>query len=340
MSEPIVDRPPLPPLTLQTRVEHWPIAGAFSISRGTKRKASVIVAELSDGTHIGKGECVPYARFDENLEDVEKAIQSLSPDFTAQSVDQHALQDMLSAGAARNAIDCALWDYDAKRLNTPVFDWVDVPSMQPKLTAYTISLSTPDGMAKQIQQVKDNHPLLKVKLGGQTDEECMRAVRYTAPHARLIADANEGWSPETLPHLLAVAYELGFELIEQPLPTNQDLILEHIDHSVLICADEAIHTSQDLEALKGRYDAVNIKLDKAGGLTEGLAMVRLAKTLNLKIVVGCMVGTSLAMAPATLLAQFADWVDLDGPLLLEQDRAPGLHYDQSVVYPSHPKLWG
>lgn len=328
-----------PVFTLSATIEHWPIAGEFRISRGSKTNASVIVVTISDGTSVGRGECVPYARYGETLESVRLQIQDVAqPDLNTIHNFEGVINAM-PAGAARNALDCALWDLKAKKTGRSVADQLGYKSLRPVITAFTLSLGTPDAMAQEAHQAA-HFQLLKIKLGGAGDDARMRAIRKAVPNARLIVDANEAWSSENLEIYLSVAKEVGVELIEQPLPQGDDEILAQIDRVVPICADESAHTSADIAHLTGRYDAVNIKLDKTGGLTEALKAITLAKENGLKIMIGCMVGTSLAMAPGLMLAQHADWVDLDGPLLLAKDREPALNYHNSLVYPPSPDLWG
>jgi L-alanine-DL-glutamate epimerase-like enolase superfamily enzyme len=323
-------------LSIAATVETWPIAGAFTIARGAKREATVIVAEVGDGTVSGRGECVPYARYGETVEGVREAILALQGRLS----DRASLQTQLPAGAARNALDCALWDYEAKRGATSAAALAGLAPLRPLLTAYTISLDAPDAMAARAAAAARAMPLLKLKLGGAGDAERLRAVRAACPDARLIADANESWTPALLPDLVAAAAAARLELIEQPLPADADAALAGTAHTVPICADESLHTRADLDRLAPRYDAVNIKLDKAGGLTEALALAAEARARGLRIMVGCMVSTSLAMAPAMLVAQGADWVDLDGPLLLTRDRTRPLRYDAALLHPPDPRLWG
>jgi L-alanine-DL-glutamate epimerase-like enolase superfamily enzyme len=321
-------------LKIDATVETWPIAGAFVISRGAKREAIVVVAELGDGTVVGRGECVPYARYGETVDGVLQTIAALG------SVrDRTELRARLPAGAARNAVDCALWDWEAKRSGTGAADVAGLPALRPVTTCYTISLGNVDEMAAKAASAQ-SMPLLKLKLGGAGDAERLRAVRSVRPDARLIADANEAWTPDLLAELMAAAVETRIELIEQPLPAGDDAALAGIERKVPVCADESLHTRADLARLAHRYDAVNVKLDKTGGLTEALALVADARAVGLRIMVGCMVATSLAMAPALLLAQDAEWIDLDGPLLLERDRQPGLTYEGALVHPAPPELWG
>ncbi|MBS0244138.1 MAG: dipeptide epimerase [Proteobacteria bacterium] len=319
------------------RIETFPIAGSFNISRGSKREAKVVVAHVSDGVHEGRGECVPYAHYGETVDGVATAIGELR----GTSLDRQSLQRKLHAGAARNALDCALIDLDAKARRTSAASVLGVaPPAAPQLTCYTLSLDKPGAMAEAARRA-GTMPLLKLKLGGgRSDLDRLEAVRAARPDARLVADANEASTPAELPALLAAARAVGLEVLEQPLPADADGALVDIAHDVPICADESVHTSADLARLAGLYDAVNIKLDKAGGLTEAVAMARDAQRAGFKIMVGCMVATSLSMAPAWLLAGFADWLDLDGPLLLAADRTPAVSYANGLMHPPPASLWG
>ena len=325
-------------VSLFIHLEKWPIAGKFAISRGAKTTAEVVVAELADGPHRGRGECVPYARYGETVEAVAAAIQAMREPL-AGGLGRMGLQERMPAGAARNALDCAFWDLEAKRTGTPVHALAGLPSPRPLVTAYTISLDTPARMAAAAAKAAA-YRLLKIKLGAAGDPERIRAVRAAAPDCELIADANEGWNPQNLPENLAACAEAGVTLVEQPLPAGADQCLAAFPHAIPICADESVHTCASLGALAGKYDAVNIKLDKTGGLTEALRLAAEAERLGFDLMVGCMVATSLAMAPAHLLARRARLVDLDGPLLLAQDRPHGLLYEGSLVYPPTPELWG
>jgi L-alanine-DL-glutamate epimerase-like enolase superfamily enzyme len=327
-----------PPISLSVEIEHWPIAGAFVISRGAKTQADVVVATLSDGRCCGRGECVPYSRYGETVEGVATAVAAMAA-VIAGGLDRRALQQAMPSGAARNAIDCAFWDLAAKQSGRPVHELAGLPAPEPLTTAYTISLGTPRAMAEAAEQAA-GRPLLKVKLGRGDDQARIAAVRRAAPRSELIVDANEGWTPDMLDANLAACAEAGVTLVEQPLPAGRDAALEQTKRPLPVCADESVHAGGSLAALVGRYDAVNIKLDKAGGLTEALAMAQRAERLGFAIVAGCMVATSLAMAPAMLLAQRARVVDLDGPLLLACDRPNGLRYDGSRVHPAASALWG
>jgi L-alanine-DL-glutamate epimerase-like enolase superfamily enzyme len=323
---------------LAARIERWPIAGSFTISRGTKTEALVVVAEICDGHLKGRGECVPYPRYGETVEGVAAAIDAMR-EKVCDGLDRAALQTAMPAGAARNALDCALWDLEAKRAGLRAYELAGLPMPRPLVTAYTISLGTPDQMAARAAKAADR-ALLKVKLGGDGDPERIRAVRGAAPNAELIVDANEAWTPENLAANFAACAEVGVTLIEQPLPDGNDAALATIAHPIPVCADESIHDRASLAKLAGKYDAINIKLDKTGGLTEALALADAASRAGFTIMVGCMVGTSLAMAPAMLVAQHARFVDLDGPLLLAADREEGLDYDESLVHPPTAELWG
>jgi L-alanine-DL-glutamate epimerase-like enolase superfamily enzyme len=323
---------------LSVREERWPIAGAFVISRGSKTEAQVIVAEIADGELTGRGECTPYGRYGETCEGVLGQIEGVRGAIEA-GLDRAALQALLPPGAARNAIDCALWDLEAKRAGRPAYVLAGLTRLDPVKTAYTLSLGTPEAMAEQAR-VNARRPMLKLKIGGSDDLDRVRAVRGAAPRARLIVDANEALDFDALRRLAPELKRLDVKLLEQPLKAGQDEALEGYDSPVLLCADESVHTRAELDACARRYGCVNIKLDKAGGLTEALALTQAAKALGLEIMIGCMVATSLAMAPALILAQGAPFVDLDGPLLLAKDRAPGLLYQGSMIAPPTPDLWG
>ncbi|MGD0314391.1 MAG: N-acetyl-D-Glu racemase DgcA [Xanthobacteraceae bacterium] len=325
-------------MELSVRIERWPLAGVFAISRGSKTEAVVVVAELSDGTHRGRGESVPYARYGETSDGIVAAIEAERP-VLGRGLDRGALQRAMPAGAARNALDCAYWDVKAKRAGRQVHELAGLGVPGPLTTAYTISLGSAAAMAAAAEQAAWR-PLLKVKLGGDDDGTRIGAVRRAAPRAQLIVDANEGWNLDNFKANLAACADAGVTLIEQPLPEGRDEALARIKHPVPVCADESVHDRASLDALTGKYDVVNIKLDKAGGLTEALALAAEAERRGFAVMVGCMVATSLAMAPAMLVAQRARWVDLDGPLLLASDRADGLRYEGSLVYPPDPVLWG
>jgi L-Ala-D/L-Glu epimerase len=316
----------------------WQLAQPFAISRGSKTTAEVVVAEVSDGEFRGRGECVPYPRYGESVDSVVKALEAMKGAVFS-GLDRHELQRAMPPGAARNALDAAFWDLDAKRDDRRVADMAGIGPMRPLITAYTLSLDTPERMGEAAAAQRDR-PLLKLKLSGDGDIERVRAVRRNAPQSRLIVDANEGWDERHLIEVMPALAEFGVELIEQPLPAGADDALARVARPIPVCADEACHTREDLDRLAGKYDAVNIKLDKTGGLTEALALAEAAAARGFKIMVGCMIGSSLAMAPAMLVAQCAAFVDLDAPLLLASDRVPGLRYDGSTVYPSDPILWG
>ena len=316
----------------------WQLAQPFAISRGSKTTAEVIVAEVFDGEFRGRGECVPYPHYGETVESVVTALEAMRGAVFS-GLDRKELQQAMPPGAARNALDCAFWHLDAQRDDRRVADMAGIGTLKPVVTAYTLSLDTPDRMATAALAHR-HRPLLKLKLTGDGDIERVRAVRRAAPAARLIVDANEGWSERHLTELMPALAELGVELIEQPLPAAADDALARVPHQIPVCADESCHTRADLDRLVGKYDAVNIKLDKTGGLTEALLLAEAARQRGFTIMVGCMIGTSLSMAPAMLVAQLASVVDLDAPLLLASDRANGLRYDGSTVYPPEPALWG
>ena len=311
------------------------LAQVFTIARGSRTEAQVLTVRVTDGVHQGWGECVPYARYGETLETVTAQIEALPGDVT-----RAALQDLLPPGAARNAVDCALWDLEAKRAGRPAWALAGLEAPGPEITAYTLSLDTPEAMQAQAAE-HAFRPLLKTKLGGgAADVARIEAVRAGAPDARIIVDANEGWTPELYRTLAPVLVRLGVEMVEQPLPAGADGALAELERVLPVCADESCHDRASLPALRGKYDMVNIKMDKAGGLTEALAMRAAALAEGFDVMVGCMVGSSLAMAPAVLVAQGAAVVDLDGPLLLATDRDTPLRYDGDGVHPPVPELWG
>jgi L-alanine-DL-glutamate epimerase-like enolase superfamily enzyme len=322
---------------LTVRVERFPIRGSFTIARGSKTEAAVVVAEIAAGGHVGRGECVPYARYGESVEGVAALVAALEGEI-ASGLDRRGLQARLAAGAARNALDCALWDLEAKAAGRSVAELIGLPAPQPRLTCYTLSLDTPQAMAAAAAAA--GRPLLKLKLGAPGDEERLKAIRAAVPDARLVVDANEGWTADILPRMMDACAAAGVELIEQPLPADDDAALARAPRPVPVCADESVHDRVGLAALRDRYDAINIKLDKAGGLTEAMALADAAEREGFFLMVGCMLATSLAMAPAMLVAQRARIVDLDGPLLLARDREPGLAYEGALAFPPAPELWG
>lgn len=310
------------------------LAQVFTISRGSRTEAKVLTVKVEKDGVTGWGECVPYARYNETLESVTAEIEGLPADFN-----RDELQGLLPAGAARNAVDCALWDLEAKQAGKRVWELAGLPEPKPEITAYTLSLDTPENM--QAQAAENAHrPLLKIKLGTPDDMPRLQAVRAGAPDAKIIVDANEGWSAEVYADLAPHLVELGVELVEQPLPAGEDEALIGMDRPVPVCADESCHDRSSLPKLVGKYDVVNIKLDKTGGLTEALKLRDEALAQGYDVMVGCMVGSSLAMAPATIVAQGASVTDLDGPLLLAEDRAEPLNFDAAGVHPPKPALWG
>ncbi|MBF9061105.1 dipeptide epimerase [Rhodobacterales bacterium HKCCSP123] len=310
------------------------LAEAFTISRGSRTEARVLTVRVMREGVTGWGECVPYARYDETLESVTAQIEGLPGNISRQD-----LQDALPPGAARNAVDCAIWDWQAKHEGCPVHKLAGLPAPGPVVTAFTLSLDTPEKM--QAAAARHAHrPLLKIKLGTPDDMPRLEAVRAGAPEARIIVDANEGWTAKVYSDLAPHLLRLGVEMVEQPLPAGQDDLLAEIARPLPVCADESCHDRASLPDLAGKYDMVNIKLDKTGGLTEALALKTQAEAAGYGIMVGCMVGSSLAMAPAVLVAQGAAIVDLDGPLLLAEDRATPLDYDAAGVHPPRPELWG
>jgi L-alanine-DL-glutamate epimerase-like enolase superfamily enzyme len=325
-------------LRLEAHTESWPLAGSFTISRGTKTTAEVVVLEISDGAHSGRAECVPYARYGESMDGVLAQLADLNGKL-AGDVSPADAQSALPAGAARNALDCALWDLTAKRFGQRVWTLAEEPVPEPVTTAYTLSLDTPENMGAAAR-ASAHRPLIKLKLAGDGDLERVSAVRENAPDATLIVDANEGWRVDQVEHMAAALARLGVAMVEQPLRVGEDDILGELSHPLPFCADESCHTREGLERLAGRYEFINIKLDKAGGLTESLALRDAGLAAGFRVMVGCMMGTSLGMAPAFLIAQGAEFVDLDGPLWMAQDRKPGLRYDGSIVSAPDAALWG
>jgi L-alanine-DL-glutamate epimerase-like enolase superfamily enzyme len=323
---------------LAISVERFPILGNFVISRGAKTEAVVVVATIEDRAWRGRGEGVPYARYGETVGSVLAQMGSVRSAIEA-SADRALLQTLLPPGAARNAIDCALWDLAAKRSGVPAHTLAGVAPPVPVATAFTISVGAPEEMARAAALARAR-PLLKIKLAGEGDAARLVAVRAAAPDATLIADANEAWADASLERNLEACAKAGVTLVEQPLPAAQDSALAKIEHIVPICADESVHDRTGLEDLRARYDAINIKLDKTGGLTEALALVKQAEGLGFELMIGCLVASSLAMAPALLLTAHARFVDLDGPLLLARDCPDGLTYEGSIVHPPARKLWG
>ncbi|MEZ5953102.1 MAG: N-acetyl-D-Glu racemase DgcA [Hyphomonas sp.] len=322
---------------LEIQAVSSPLRAAFAISRGAKTRAETVLITLTEGAATGRGECVPYGRYGETVEGVVASIEAIRPELEG-GLDRAALQTLLPPGAARCAVDCALWDLEAKLTGKPVWQLAGLPQPKPLETAVTISLDTPVAMAAAAKTTSGK--LLKLKLGGPEDLERVEAVHAARPDARLIVDANEGLGADQLPAMASAAARLGVVLIEQPFPAGQDAGLMRRPGPVAICADESAHTSADLQDLARRYDAVNVKLDKAGGLTEALAMVREARACGLGVMIGCMVAGSVSMAPAVLLAGLADAADVDGPLWLKEDVANGLKYSDGMVMPPDAALWG
>jgi len=314
------------------------LAQVFTISRGSRTEAEVITVKLEENGFAGFGECVPYARYGESMESVNAQIDSVRSSMR-EGMTRQELQSALPAGTARNALDCAMWDLEAKKVNKPVWALAGLDKPEPITSCYTLSLDTPEKM-QAAASVHKTMPWLKIKLGGEGDIERLRAVRAGAPASRLVVDANEGWSIEAYLQMAPVMLELGVALVEQPLPAGADDALAGVERTLPICADESCHDVASLSGLHGKYDYINIKLDKTGGLTEALALKAAAQKAGFKIMVGCMVSTSLAMAPAVLVAQGAAVVDLDGPLLLAEDREPPITFEGAVMSPAPVKLWG
>lgn len=323
---------------LSVREERWPLAAAFVIARGAKTEAHVLVVEIVEGEAVGRGEAVPYARYGESMQGALARVEALRAQIEG-GLSRQDLQTRMEPGAARNAVDCALWDLEAKQTGQPAWRAAGRERLDPVKTCYTISLDAPQAMADAAAAAK-RRPFLKLKIGGGDDLDRVAAVRAAAPKTRLIVDANESLSFDELRRLAPEFARLDVKLIEQPLRAGEDAALEGWASPVPLCADESLHTRAELPDCARRYGAVNVKLDKAGGLTEALAVAAQARALGLDLMAGCMVATSLSMAPAVILAQGAAVVDLDGALLLARDREPGLRYDGSLIYPPDPELWG
>ena len=324
-------------LKIEAKEEIFPLNHPFRISRGSRTEACVITVSVSDGQYTGRGEGVPIARYNQSVDSIFAQIESIQ---VIDDLDRDKLQRLLPPGAARNAVDCALWDLEAKRSGKRAWELENIPIADQVETSFTISLDTPARMAAAAAAAVAL-PILKLKLcGDDSDLARVEAVRAAAPNARLLIDANESWSPRHYRNTVSALKELGVELIEQPFPANADDVLETLDHPIPVCADESCHTTTDLPHLKNRYEAINIKLDKTGGLTEALQLYQRARENNFKILIGCMVCTSLSIAPARLLASNADWVDLDGPLLLARDRDHGLPYRSGRIGMPARELWG
>jgi len=324
-------------IKIEAQEEVWPLKEVFRISRGSRTDARVVVVTVSDGEHVGHGEGVPIKRYNQSIVSVLAQIESVKSE---KSLDRDKLEDLLPPGAARNALDCALWDLEAKISAKRVWELANMPIVDRVETSFTISLDTPEKMAAAAKAAA-TRPILKLKLGGENhDLGRVEAVREAAPNTRLLIDANESWSPEHYRKIVHTLNELGVELIEQPFPADADEVLETLNHPIPVCADESCHTTIDLPRLKNRYEAVNVKLDKTGGLTEALHLCKRARKSGFRLLIGCMVGTSLGMAPARVLASAADFVDLDGPLLLATDREHALSYQNGYLGLPARELWG
>jgi L-alanine-DL-glutamate epimerase-like enolase superfamily enzyme len=323
--------------TIEAQEEIWPLKEPFRISRGSRTEARVVAVTVTDGKQVGHGEAVPIKRYKQSIASVLAQIESVK---SVPDLDRHLVQKLLPAGAARNALDCALWDLEAKNSGKRVWELANMPIVEQVDTSFTISLDAPEKMAAGAKAAAAL-PIVKLKLGGNDlDLARVEAVREAAPNTRLLIDANESWSPEHYRKIVSALKKLDVDLIEQPFPADADQVLETLDHPIPICADESCHTTVDLPRLKNRYEAVNVKLDKTGGLTEALRLCERARENGFKLLIGCMVGTSLGMAPARLLASAADYVDLDGPLLLARDRENGLAYTNGRIGLPSSQLWG
>lgn len=325
-------------IDLGVEVERFRLAQPFVISRGARTHATVVTLTLRRGGSMGRGECVPYARYGESVEGVVAALEGQRAAL-AGGMDRAMLQQVMPAGAARNALDCALWDLASKEARQRAWNLAGLAAPLPTTTAFTLSLGTPEAMAAEAKK-EAARPLLKLKLGGADDVARIHGVRAAAPRAELIVDANESWNEKMLEAHLDACIACGVTLVEQPLPAGQDALLAELPRRIKLCADESVHDRAGLAALRGRYEMINVKLDKTGGLSEALALVETARTMGFGIFVGCMVASSLGIAPAMLLAGQADYVDLDAPLLLAEDRVPGIKFAQSLLQPPPADLWG
>jgi L-alanine-DL-glutamate epimerase-like enolase superfamily enzyme len=324
-------------MQIEAKEEVWPLREVFRISRGSRTEAQVVVVTVNDGKNTGRGEGVPIARYNQTIASVLAQIESIK---SVRDLDRDKLQHLLPPGAARNALDCALWDLETKIAGKRAWELANIAMAPDVETSFTISLDAPDKMAAAAK-VAAKSPLLKLKLGGDDlDLARVEVVREAAPTVRLLIDANESWSPDHYRKIAPALKELGVELIEQPLPAGADEVLETLDHPVPVCADESCHTSADLPRLKNRYGVINVKLDKTGGLTEALRLCERARESRFKLLIGCMVCTSLGIAPARLLASAADWIDLDGPLLLARDREQPMPYENGKMGIPPRELWG
>jgi L-alanine-DL-glutamate epimerase-like enolase superfamily enzyme len=319
------------------RHETWPLRSAYAVSRSSRSAADVVLIEIREGTAVGRGECAPSSRDGETVAGVVAQIKRVS-EAVVHGAGRQELGSLLPPGAARNALDCGLWDLEAKRTDTPVWRLAGLAEPTPVITAFSIGLDTPERMAAAAADAA-RHPLLKLELGGEGDLDRVAAVRAAAPDARLIVDAREAWPESELAERLSSLARQGVELVEQPLPADWDVALGEVPHPIPVCADESCHTSADVAGLRGRYEVVNVKLDKAGGLTEAMRLVASARAQGLDVMIGSMLGTSLLMAPATLLVEEARWVDLDGSLWMAQDRERALRWD-GRLHPPEPALWG
>jgi L-Ala-D/L-Glu epimerase len=316
----------------------WAFVQPFATAHGVTASVDVVVAEISDGDSRGRGEGVPLQRYGESIESVVAAVDAMKGAIVS-GLNRDTLQHALPPGAARNALDCAFWDIDAKRAYRSVAELAGLGAATPVVTAFTIALDAPEKMA-ELAGANRTRPLLKLVLGGDGDVERVRAVRRAAPTSRLIVDANESWNESQLREFMPALLDFRVSLIEQPLPADADDALASLEHPIPICADESCRTIADLDRLNGKYEAINIKLDKTGGLTGALALAAVAKRRGFRIMAGGMIGTSLGIAPALLVAQYAEIVDLDGPLHLASDRAPGLRYEGSTIHPPDQSFWG
>jgi len=324
---------------LVARIETWPVAGSFVIARGAKTHVDVVVAEIVEGDFRGRGEATAIYYHGETAASVYAQVEAMA-ERIAEGAGRADLLAEMARGAARNALDAALWDIEAKRLGRPAWVLAGLEPPMPLQSAFTISLGDPARMEADARAAAPIYPLLKLKLAGEGDVERVAAVRRGAPRARLIVDANESWTGRDVAAEAAALLPLGVELIEQPVAAGRDDLLDGVRSPIALCADESCQDRADLARCVGRYAAINIKLDKAGGLTEALALADAAREIGLELMVGCMLSTSLAIAPAMLVAQQARWIDIDGPLLLAADRDDPVRFEKGLAHPPSSALWG
>ena len=315
---------------LLVKKEEFPLLVPFKIAHGTRDVSELIYVRIIEDGYIGEGESCPYNRYGESCESVLDQIEGIRSQIES-GISIEELQNIMPAGAARNAVDCALWALEAKKQGEAVWEIANLPKPKMVKTAYTISINEPHIMEQEALEKKDIYPIFKIKLAGDgKDKDRMCAVRKSAPINKMVVDANESWNKDIYKECIDMCQDLGISMIEQPFISYKDNKLQDLDKPITVCADESCHTCQDLDGLIGKYDMVNIKLDKTGGLTEAIKLVKKAKELNFQIMVGCMISTSLGILPAYYISQLVNFIDIDSPLFLAKDRN-FLHYDGANV---------